>query len=57
MEDLRGLTAALMAQRRRLAELVALCGGVDPEHPLQAFSLRRIKWLEARIEEERKKRA
>lgn len=57
MSNLRGLTAALMAQRRRLAQLVALCGGVDPEHPLQAFSLRRIKWLEARIEEERQKRA
>ena len=57
MEDLRGLSCALVTQRRRLAELVELCGGVDPEHPLVAFSLRWIEWLEEQIKQKQKKRA
>ena len=54
MSDLRSLTAALTYQRRRLQELVDLCGGPDPDHPLQEFSRRRIAWLEKQIEEVRK---
>ena len=50
MTELGRLTAALTAQRRRMNELVEMCGKLDPEHPLQAHSLRRIKWLEEQIE-------
>lgn len=50
MTELGRLTAALTAQRRRLQELIEICGKLDPEHPLQAHSLRRIKWLEEQIE-------
>lgn len=50
MSELRSLTAALNYQRRRLRELVELCGGPDPDHPLQEFSRRRIAWLENQIE-------
>ena len=50
MTDLRRMTAALTAQRQRLKELIEICGKLDPEHPLQAYSLRRIKWLEEQIE-------
>jgi hypothetical protein len=51
MSELRDLTAALTRQRRRLKELIEICGREDPEHPLQQFSLRRIAWLEREIEE------
>lgn len=54
MSELRDLTAALTRQRRRLKELIEISGGKDPDHPLQQFSLRRIAWLEKRIEELRK---
>lgn len=50
MTELGRMTAALTAQRRRLKELIEICGKLDPEHPLQAYSLRRIKWLEEQIE-------
>ena len=53
MSELRSLTAALTWQKRRLKELIEISGGLDPEHPLQAFSLRWIGWLEKRIEEEK----
>ena len=33
MSELRDLTAALTRQRRRLKELIELCGREDPEHP------------------------
>lgn len=55
MKELRSMTAALAWQRRRLQDLVELCGGLDPEHPLQRYSIRRIAWLEARIAEKIKK--
>lgn len=55
MSELRSLTAALTWQKRRLNELIEISGGLDPEHPLQAFSLRRIEWLEKRIAEETQK--
>ena len=51
MSELRDLTAALTRQRRRLNELIEICGGEDPDHPLQQFSLRRIAWLEGQIEQ------
>ena len=54
MSELRDLTAALTRQRRRLKELIEISGGEDPDHPLQQFSLRRITWLEERIQELRK---
>lgn len=54
MSELRSLTAALIYQRRRLRELVELCGGPDQDHPLQEFSRRRISWLEGKIEELKK---
>ena len=54
MSELRRLTAALIRQKRRLNELIEISGGLDPEHPLQAFSLRRIEWLEKKIEEKKK---
>lgn len=50
MSELRDLTAALTRQRRRLKELIELCGREDPEHPLQQFSHRRIAWLEEQID-------
>ena len=53
MTELRRLTAALTRQRHRLAELVELCGGLDQDHPLQRYSIRRIAWLEERIAEKR----
>ena len=49
MTELRRLSAALTVQRRRLQELIEICGKLDPEHPLQAYSLRRIAWLEEQI--------
>ena len=49
MSELRDLTAALTRQRRRLKELIEICGREDLDHPLQAFSRRRIAWLEAQI--------
>ena len=54
MSELRKLTAALNYQRRRLRDLEELCGGPDPDHPLQEFSRRRIAWLEAQIQEAKK---
>ena len=54
--DLRSYSSALTLQRRRLQQLVELDGGFDPDDPLQAFSLRRIAWLENRIEEEKRER-
>jgi len=50
MSKLRELTAALTQQRRRLQELVEISGKLDPAHPLQQFSIRRIEWLEKQIE-------
>lgn len=50
MTELGRMTAALTAQRRRLNELIEICGKLDPEHPLQAYSLHRIEWLEGQIE-------
>ena len=55
MSELRSLTAALTWQKRRLKELIEISGRLDPEHPLQAYSLRRIEWLEKRIDEEKQK--
>ena len=54
MSELRGLTAALIYQRRRLRDLVEISGGPDPDHPLQEFSRRRIAWLEKQIGEQKK---
>lgn len=53
MTDLRSMTAALIRQRQRLAELVEICGGIDQNHPLQRYSIRRIAWLEERIAEKK----
>lgn len=53
MKELRSMTAALTRQRQRLAELVELCGGLDQDHPLQRYSIRRIAWLEERIAEKK----
>lgn len=47
---LKGLKAALARQERRLAQLMEISGGLDPEHPLQAYSLRRIAWLKEQIQ-------
>ena len=55
MSELRSLTAALTYQRRRLQELVELCGKPDPDHPLQEFSRRRIAWMESKIEDIKKR--
>lgn len=55
MSELRSLSAALNYQRRRLQELEELCGGSDPNHPLQDFSRRRIAWLEKQINDIRKR--
>lgn len=55
--DLKGLKLVLAAQKRRLAELVEVCGGEDPEHPLQDLCLRRIRWLETQISKEQEKAA
>ena len=55
MNELRSLTLALTRQKSRLNELIEISGKFDPEHPLQAFSIRRIEWLKKRIEEEEKK--
>lgn len=52
MNELKSLKLSLAAQKRRLAQLVEISGGEDPTHPLQAFSLRRIAWLEERIRRE-----
>ena len=54
MSELRSLIASLTRQRHRLQELVEICGGLDPEHPLQRYSIQRIAWLEKRIEEKKK---
>lgn len=54
MNELRSLTASLAYQRRRLKQLVEMCGGLDPNNPMQQFSVRRIEWLEKRIEEVKK---
>lgn len=53
MKELRNMTAALTWQRRRLAELVEMCGGLDQDHPLQRYSIQRIAWLEKRIAEKK----
>ena len=55
MKELRSLAAALTCQRRRLKELIEISGRLDPEHPLQRYSLQRIEWLEKQIEEQRKR--
>ena len=55
--DTRALRLALFAQKKRLAELVELCGSEDPTHPLQKFSLQKILWLEKRIAEIQEKPA
>ena len=57
MTELQKLTMLRGRQERRLKDLVQICGKLDPEHPLQAYSIQRIKYLEERIEEEKKKRA
>lgn len=57
MDELHKLQFMLGRQHRRLKDLVEICGGLDPNHPLQAYSLHRIKWIEEQIEEEKKKRA
>ena len=57
MTELQKLTMLRGRQERRLKDLVQIGGKLDPEHPLQAYSIQRIKYLEERIEEEKKKRA
>lgn len=57
MTELQKLTMLRGRQERRLKDLVQIYGKLDPEHPLQAYSIQRIKYLEERIEEEKKKRA
>ena len=47
--ELKYLKASLASQRRRLKQLEEISGGPDPNHPLQAFSIRRIAWLENEI--------
>lgn len=54
MGELRSLTAALTYQQRRLQELVEISGKLDPGHPLQWYSLQRIKWLEDQIAKQKK---
>lgn len=51
MDELRSLIASLNYQRRRLRELVEMCGREDPDHPLQRYSIQRIQWLEKKIEQ------
>jgi len=55
MNELKGLSLALFRQRRRLQELVEISGKLDPDHPLQQFSIRRIEWLEKEIEKIKQK--
>lgn len=57
MNELKSLRLCLAAQKKRLAELVEISGGEDPHHPLQAYSIRRIAWLENRIREEQERAA
>lgn len=57
MDELHKLHIMVGRQQRRLRDLVEIHGGLDPEHPLQAYSIQRIKYLEERIEEEKQKRA
>lgn len=45
----RSIQLSLSVQRRRLAELVDLAGGFDPEHPLHRLVAWRIESLEAKL--------
>lgn len=56
MDELRSLAATLRHQRRRLQELVEICGGYDLSHPLQRFAVRRIVWLEEEIDKIKKQK-
>ena len=51
MSNKRGLALALSRQRRRLNELIDAHGKYDPEHPMQAYSLRRIEYLEQQLKQ------
>ena len=55
MYELKELRLMLTAQKRRLADLVEASGREDPTHPLQAFSMRRIAWLEEQIRQKQEK--
>ena len=52
--NLRALTSSLTLQKRRLKELVEICGGLDETHPLQKYSIDRISKLEKEIEKLKK---
>lgn len=51
MNELHKLHVMLGRQHRRLKDLIEICGGLDPSHPLQAYSIRRIEYLEKQIEQ------
>lgn len=57
MSNIRSLRLSLTRQRVRLQQLIEAHGKFDPEHPLQAYSIQRIKYLEERVDEEKEKRA
>ena len=40
------LTASLNVRKRRLKQLIEICGGLDETHPLQKYSIDRIAELE-----------
>lgn len=53
MSNNRSLQFALTRQRLRLQQLIEAHGKFDPDHPMQAYSLRRIEYLEKQIEKEK----
>jgi hypothetical protein len=55
--NLRSLTASLNVRKRRLKELIEICGGFDETHPLQKHSMDRISKLEKEIEKFKKPEA
>lgn len=55
--NLRSLTVSLNVRKRRLKELIEICGGLDETHPLQKYSIDRIAELEKEIEKLKKPEA
>lgn len=53
MSNIRSLKFALTRQRMRLQQLIEVHGKFDPDHPMQAYSLRRIEYLEKQIEQQK----
>lgn len=53
MSNIRSLQFALTRQRLRLQQLIEAHGKSDPDHPMQAYSLRRIEYLESQLAKEK----